>query len=141
VRCSALQCNNLVESCHMYKCCSVLQCVEVRCSALQCVAVRCSALQCNNLVESCHMYKCCSVLQCVAVCCRALQCVAVHCSATILLNHVTCINLTCRAYECGIAKHMIKSKSILLALKHVSPEAASPNHNSPPQTNKYTKQE
>ena len=56
-------------------CCSVLQCVAVRCSVLswiyaearhialfQCVAVCCSVLQCVAV--------CCSVLQCVAVCCR-----------------------------------------------------------------------
>jgi len=45
-------------------CCSVLQCVALRCFALLCVAV------------------CCSVLQCVAVCCSVLQCVAVCCSVS-----------------------------------------------------------
>jgi len=39
------------------------------CSVLQCVVVRCSVLQ--HAVE---------VLQCVAVCCSALQCDAVRCS-------------------------------------------------------------
>jgi len=76
-------------------CCSVLQCVAVRCksiavlqclfnsrafctahaksSVLQCIAVSCSFLQC--LAVSC------SVLQCLAACCSVLQCVAVRCSA------------------------------------------------------------
>jgi len=60
-------------------CCSVLQCVTVRCSVawdnmyshlnvLQCVAVCCSVLQ--------YIAVRYSVLQCVAVCCSALQCVA-----------------------------------------------------------------
>jgi len=68
-------------------CCSVLLCVEVRlalveapdemsqksecCSVLQCVAVRCSVLQCVAV--------CCSVLQCVvAVCGSVLQCAALR---------------------------------------------------------------
>jgi len=38
---------------------------EVRCSALQCVAVCCSTLQCVAVR--------CSVLQCVAVCCSVLS--------------------------------------------------------------------
>jgi len=59
VRCSVLQC--------VAVCCSALQCAAVRCSVLQCVAVCCSALQCAAAR--------CSVLQCVAVCCSALQCV------------------------------------------------------------------
>jgi len=61
-------------------CCSVLQCVAVRCSVLhtakdtspvaarhplQCAAVCCSVLQCVAV--------CCSVLQCIAVCCRVLH--------------------------------------------------------------------
>ena len=70
-------------------CCSVLQCIAVRCSVcsvlqrvaveysvLQCVAVCCSALQCVAV--------CCSVLQRVAACCSLLQCVAVCCSTDAL---------------------------------------------------------
>jgi len=51
-------------------CVAVLQ----YCSVLQCVALCCSVLQCGT------MY--CSVLQCVAVCCSVLQCVAVRCSVS-----------------------------------------------------------
>ena len=77
VLCSALQ--------RVAACCSVSQCVEVRCKmlqweaqdrlcsnapcrVLQCVAVWCSVLQCGALS--------CSVLQCVAVCCSVLRRVA-----------------------------------------------------------------
>ena len=60
------------------------QCVAVRCSVLQCVAVCCSVLQsCSGRIqqqdEQCVAVRC-SVLQCVAVCCSVLQCVAVCCS-------------------------------------------------------------
>ena len=51
--------------------CSVLECVAVCCGVLQCVAVRCSVLQCVAV--------CCSVMQCVAVRCSVLQCAAVCC--------------------------------------------------------------
>jgi len=82
-------------------CCSVLQGVAVRCSALQCVkcvAVCCSMLQCrpqrcaispgldSSSSASYHtsvlqcVAACCTVLQCVALCCSVLQCVAVCCS-------------------------------------------------------------
>jgi len=48
-------------------------------SVLQCVAVRCSALQCDVSASRdrdlhVHVF---IILQCVAVCCSALQCVAV----------------------------------------------------------------
>jgi len=62
---------------------------------LQCVAVRCSALQCVSAHMKCHgvflmkfvdedlpfsdVTACCSVSQCVAVCCSVLQCFAVCC--------------------------------------------------------------
>ena len=65
--------------------CSVLQCVAVYFSLLQCVApsvghlgetpFACSALQCVAV--------CCSVLQCVAVCCSVLQCITVCCSVCV----------------------------------------------------------
>ena len=45
---------------------SVLQCVAVCCSVLQCVLQRVAV--------------CCSVLQCVAVCCSVLQCDILCCS-------------------------------------------------------------
>jgi len=63
VRCSVLQrvAVNYTGKCNII-CYSALQSVAVRYSALQCVAVRCSALQC------------------VAVCCSVLQCVAVRCN-------------------------------------------------------------
>ena len=67
----------------------MLQCVAPCCSVLQCVAVRCivwSGQQCKH--ECTWLVKiegsvlqcvavCCSVLQCVAVCCSVMQCVAV----------------------------------------------------------------
>jgi len=79
VRCSVLQLLNIpVANTHHPKhhvvCVCVLQCVAVRCSALQCVAVfavRCSVLQCVAVF---------------AVCCCLLQCVAVRCSVLQLLN-------------------------------------------------------
>ena len=50
-------------------------------SVLQCVAVCCSVLQCiNGMVvhtQGAGVDLCCKVLQCVAVCCSVLQCVAV----------------------------------------------------------------
>jgi len=49
-----------------------LQCVAVRCSALQRVAACCSAVQCVAV--------CCGTLQRVSVCCIVLQCVAMRCS-------------------------------------------------------------
>jgi len=70
---------------------SVLQCVAVCCSVLQCVAVECmyllSVLQCVAV--------CCSVLQCVAVCCSVLQCVAVCCSRV----YVSAKQVGTRMYE------------------------------------------
>jgi len=93
-------------------CCSVLQGVAVRCSALQCVkcvAVCCSMLQCrpqrcaispgldSSSSASYHtsvlqcVAACCTVLQCVALCCSVLQCVAVFCSsASYHILHPTC---------------------------------------------------
>ena len=46
----------------------------VCCSVLQCVAVRCSVLH-ISVVEK-GTSESCSVLQCVAVCCSVLQCIA-----------------------------------------------------------------
>ena len=72
-------------------CCSVLQCIQVRCSVLQRVAARSQLIKTLNIVKGRHELNeaehyrqcvavCCSVLQCVAVRCSALQCVAVRCS-------------------------------------------------------------
>ena len=57
-----------------------MQCVAVRCSALQSVAVCCSVLQCVVPRERVCIYICiCMSLQYAAVCCSVLQCVAVRC--------------------------------------------------------------
>jgi len=52
-----------------------MQCVALCCSMLQCVAVRCSACASKSAAPD---YPRCSVLQCVAVCCSVLKCVAVY---------------------------------------------------------------
>jgi len=95
-------------------CCSVLQCVAVRCgcillvsvlikfvccNALQCVvqcaAVCCSMLQCVAAVFSLYLCEelqpavCCNVLQCVAMRCNVLQCVATCC------NVLQCVAVCC----------------------------------------------
>jgi len=67
-----------------------LQCVAVRCSVLQCVAVYGSGSNSRFRISSYDNFEShlfvdlmfnvvvrCSVLQCVAVCCSALQCMAV----------------------------------------------------------------
>ena len=53
-------------------CCNVLQCAEVYCNVLQCIAVCCSVLQ--------YAAACCSMLQCVAQCCSVLHNAAVCCT-------------------------------------------------------------
>jgi len=69
-------------------CWSVLQCVAVHCSVLQCVAMcrRCAsenaasrAADTSYVYIYLHIPLMFSVLQCVGVCCSALQCVAVCC--------------------------------------------------------------
>jgi len=94
------------------RCCGVLWCVTVCCSALLC----CSALQYVVVCAVLHddrwpfppsaavllnalrvlqcVAVCCSVLQCGAVRCSALQCVAVHCSA------LQCVAVRCSALQC-----------------------------------------
>jgi len=80
-------------------CCSVLQCVAVRC-------VQCSVLQCvADTYATSHIT---SVLQCVAVCCSVLrvwQCVAVFCRYiwntllnSCLMSHNARTNAFCRRY-------------------------------------------
>jgi len=63
----------------------VLQRVAVCCSVLQCVAVRCSC--CNDLLrlDLRRLKGVKIVCRCVAVCCSVLQCVAVRCSVLQLL--------------------------------------------------------
>jgi len=62
---------------------SVLQCVTVCCSVLQCVE-QCVLVHVRRLLGITCVAVCCSALQCVvacdAVCCSVLQCVAVCCS-------------------------------------------------------------
>jgi len=69
-------------------CCSALQCVAVRCSVSQCVAVCRSALHCVAVR--------CNVSQCVTVCRSALQCVAVRCSVS------QCVAVCCSASQCDL---------------------------------------
>jgi len=110
------------------KCCSVLQCVAVYCSALHprdCkhysgqpfLVLCCSVLQraavCCNVLQYVIMY--CSVLQSVSVCCNVLRCVAVRhahmiastspvspflsCS-TVYCSVLQCAAVYCRALQC-----------------------------------------
>ena len=65
VKCLQCQIHIYLYNIYMYiVCCSVLQCVAVRWSVLECVHVSSVKL---------YIY---SVLQCVEVCCSALRCVA-----------------------------------------------------------------
>jgi len=65
-----------------------INCVAMRCSVLQCVAVCCSVdfvytdARGLPICVSVVMRVCCSVLHCVAVCCSVLQCVVVCCSVS-----------------------------------------------------------
>jgi len=74
--------------------CSVLQCVAVCCSALQCVArsrgQECQSFHPPSLWSRTDQNDQCSVVQLVAVCCSVLQCVAVCCSVLqcAVLQHV-----------------------------------------------------
>ena len=71
---------------------SVLQCVAVCCSVLQCVVVPVGG---NSHVAWVAVF--CSVLQCVAVCCRVLQCVVVPVGGN---SHVACVAVCCRVLQC-----------------------------------------
>ena len=99
-----------------------MQCVVVRCSALQCVAVCCSVLveesqpkrpRANEKWRVCGVCVviiepstgvCCSVLQGVAVCCSVLQCVAVCCSvlqcAAECCSVLQCVAVCCSVLQC-----------------------------------------
>jgi len=75
-------------SCSVVKCQmrSMLQCVAVCCSVLQCVAVR--STHCNMMMRMITIALLLKVfLSPVAVCCSVLQCVAVCCSALHTLQH------------------------------------------------------
>jgi len=85
-------------------CCSVLQCVEVCTSMLQCVVRSLQRPFSNNISGGqggvCLTRQgvlcvavCCSVLQGVAVCCSALQCVAVCCSV------LPCVAVCCSVLQ------------------------------------------
>ena len=110
MRCSVLQCVSV--------CCSVLQCgdrgrthfcVAVCCSVLQCVAVCCSVLQCvlHYVAVCCSM--CCSTLQCVAVCCSVLQC-----HGTFVLQ-VAVMALSCCRLQCVAVCRSVLLSSVVAA--------------------------
>jgi len=64
-------------------CCSVVHCVAVWCTLLQCGALCCSVVHCVAVwysVLQCGAL-CCSVVHCGAVWCTVLQCGALCCSA------------------------------------------------------------
>ena len=84
-------------------CCSVLQCVAVRCRVLQCHVTRRTHHTCGSLPV---VPACCSVLQRVPVCCSVLQCFAEHCRAVqsaaecyIVMSHMTHIWAKPPTYE------------------------------------------
>jgi len=100
-------------------CCTVLQCVEVRSSVFQCVAVCCSMSggprgQAVSLALS-PPAVCCKVLQCVAVCCRVLQCVDRDVELYLALSPVAvcfsvlhdsvwpCVAVSCSVLQCVAA--------------------------------------
>jgi len=72
----------------------VLQCVEMRRSVLQRVAVCCNESDVTDVASPDDILVCYSVLQCVVVCCSVLQCVAVYCSVLQRVA-VRCIVLQC----------------------------------------------
>ena len=66
-------------------CCSVLQCVAVRCSVLQCIRRVVSGYnKAAEYPEYTSIYSC--VLQCVAVCCSVMQCVAVYVAVSYVIH-------------------------------------------------------
>ena len=86
--CNALQCTEIHSItlpsfyCRVSTvCCSVFQCIAVRCIAFDAVILlSMRPHQATSAVVQC-VAVCCSVLQCVAVCCSVLQCVAEWCCA------------------------------------------------------------
>ena len=82
---------------------SVLQCVSVCCSVLQCVIL---AVEASPPCDRWSGRVCCSVLQCVAVCRRMLQYVAVCCSVLQCVA-VCCSVLQCATLSAGTSRHII----------------------------------
>jgi len=103
---------------------SMLMCVAVCCSVVQCDAACCGETPtvCNGQLPPflhTHMYVtvCCSVVQCGAVCCRVLQCGAVCCSmmqvkvqwcetdgslSSYSFTYLTqCVAVYCSVLQCG----------------------------------------
>jgi len=131
VCCSVLRHNSLASVFSNFGFLRALQCVAVRCIALnatksfiiqciavccvtihaaasfqdECVAVHCSALRCNTRHKVIHHTVCCSVLQCVAVCCSVLQCVAVCCSV-LRINSRTSVLSRFLLFQ-GVAVHCV----------------------------------
>jgi len=108
-------------------CCSVLQYVVVRCTALQRFALfideRWNAEEGpfpNDKGRTCR-------LQCVAVCCSVLQCVAERCS---VLQHVAvrCSALQCVAVTSGGMRRKVLSPKI--KVERVGCSACDKNRNS-----------
>jgi len=93
VSCSELQCKQalmcwaMAASYNDTDTISVLQCVAVCCSALQCVATCCAVAASYNDTNTI------SVLQCVAVCCNVLQCVVLLLPHTMTQTLSTAINV------------------------------------------------
>jgi len=115
VCCSVLQCVAACCSVSIYRAnlntvsCNVSQCVAVRGSAWQCVAVCCIVLQCipvccsvsvtpGLLDDRCVLQSYYSVLQRVAACCSVLQQVAACCS--VFQRFVQCFNIPCQSQQC-----------------------------------------
>jgi len=98
-------------------CCSVLQCLTVRCvccSVLQCVEVCCSVLLVGFetgllKLQLCYLVRCVavcySVLQCVTVCCSVLQCVTVCCVCCSVLQ---CVEVCCSVLLGGFKSGLLK---------------------------------
>jgi len=98
VRCSALQC--------VVVCCGVLWCVAVWYSALRCVTVVCSDNYSSWLDHGgLPSLVCCSVLQCVAECCSVLQYVAICCSefqrVALCCSVLQCVTVCCSVLQCA----------------------------------------
>ena len=103
---------------------SMMQCVAVRCSALQRVAVcfgmfwyvtvRCSALHSTTYTILLLVLP---ILQCVAVCCNVLQCVAVCCTVLhtpyFYLYCPSCSVLQCVAVCCNVLQCVAVCCSVL----------------------------
>jgi len=102
VCCSVLQC---VVVCSSYPlwwglstlsvCCTVLHCIPVCCSVLQCVAA-------FSFGEAFQQHVCCSIWQCVAMCCSVLQCGAAVSFGEAFQCQMCCTELQCIAVCCSV---------------------------------------